>query len=264
MKNKILVSAVVSLLVPASLAFAGSQTAETMRIAETYGFSGWDSVEALHYTFNVTRDGKTTKRRWEWDVKTGQVTLETREGDSPIMMTYSRQALDQGDAAANEKADRWFVNDEYWLLFPFHLIWDTNYELTFDGIKPLPIGRGRAGRMTVTYPSDGGGYTPGDTYEIFYGPITSQDERLRKPPESGKFLDRTYVFRQWIFRRAGKKPATLAADWGGYKRLGPIVVSTEHRDAFGKFHLWFSDLKIKLVNDAEWKYPGPVDAPPSK
>jgi hypothetical protein len=245
----------------ASPAKASSVTAEILRLSGAYGATAWDSVESLHYAFHVTKGTTTVTRLWEWDVKTGQVTVETDEGGARARITYERNALDQGDRAQNEKADRWFINDQYWLLFPLHLTWDNDAEISLGGEENLPMSRGRAAKMTVVYPAAGDGYTPGDAYDIFYGPVKGKDERLRAPAESARWQDSPYIFRQWIFRKGGAAKPTLVTTWAGYQRLGPLIVATEHRDKSGRFHLWFSDLSIKLVDDAAWKRAGPVDVP---
>jgi hypothetical protein len=61
-----------------------------------------------------------------------------------------------------------FINDQYWLLFPFHVVWDRSATVTDEGMQNLPSGNGSAERVVIKYPSKGG-YAPGDTWELYIG-----------------------------------------------------------------------------------------------
>ena len=62
-----------------------------------------------------------------------------------------------------------FTNDNYWLLFPLHAYWDTSAAVTDEGMKKLPAGAGSADLVSVKYPAELGGYTPGDTWDLYVG-----------------------------------------------------------------------------------------------
>ena len=83
---------------------------------------------------------------WEWEPKTGKVTFEGKDKDGkPVKVTYVRSELSsQSDAVKNE-VDPGFINDNYWLLFPFHAYWDTSATVTDQGMK-LTAGGHRLGR----------------------------------------------------------------------------------------------------------------------
>jgi hypothetical protein len=86
----------------------------------------------------------------------------------------------------------------------------------------------------VKYP-DNVGYTPGDTWTLFVGP--------------------DYRVEEFIYHRGGpKKPTLVITTWAGYKKAGPLLVSTEHRGtADGKpVHIWFSDVAVKLAGSNTW------------
>src|SRR5258708_5055430 len=52
--------------------------------------------------------------------------------------------------------------------FPFHLYWDSSGANVQDmGLQKLPLGYGSAKLVTVKYPN--GGYTPGDTWDLYVG-----------------------------------------------------------------------------------------------
>ncbi len=130
---------------------------------------------------------------------------------------------------------RAFVNDNYWLLFPLHAYWDTSAAVTDEGMKKLPMGNGSAELVAVKYPAEAGGYTPGDTWELYVG----KNNRVE------------YL----VFHHGGtEKPSLVNATWVGYKKAGPLLISTEHRGtADGKpLHIFISDLAVKLTGSNNW------------
>ena len=54
------------------------------------------------------------------------------------------------------------------LHLPFHFSWDTNAAVEDAGVQKMPQGNGSAEKVVVKYPSDGG-YSPGDTWELYVG-----------------------------------------------------------------------------------------------
>jgi hypothetical protein len=101
------------------------------------------------------------------------------EAGQPVKLTYLRSQLSSQAAVVKDEIDPAFINDQYWLLFPFHLVWDSNAKVEDTGMQKLPLGKGSAKRVVVTYPSEGG-YTPGDTWELFVGP----DNHVHEPGSS--------------------------------------------------------------------------------
>ena len=58
-----------------------------------------------------------------------------------------------------------------------------------------------------------------------------------------------------LFRHGGNaKPSVVIASWAGYKKAGPLLISSEHRGtADGKpLHLWFTDVAVKLTGSDIW------------
>ena len=192
-----------------------------LTIAQAYGLDSWGQVEQIDFTFNAGSGDKATSRRWTWRPKDRQVTLHV-EGGEPI--TYQQDDANKSDAAV--AVDRHFVNDSYWFLFPFQLVW-SNPTVTEHGVAPLPIGDGEATKVTVQYP-DQGGYTPGDAYDLY--------------------LDEDHHIVQWVFRRGGGEKGSPAT-WEDRASLGPIIVTLEHWGPDRKFHLWFSDVSIRVADD---------------
>src|SRR5207248_867822 len=205
------------------------------QIAKTYGLDAFGQIEAIRYTWNVESPGGKVSHRWEWSPKTDTVSYEGKDKEGkPVKVTYQRAQLgSQSDAIQNE-IDPTFVNDQYWLLLPFHVVWDSSATVTDEGTHKLPSGNASAERVVVKYASEGGA-SPGDTWELYLG----ADKRIE----------------EFIFRRGGSmKPSTVIATWADYKKAGPLLVSTDHRGtADGKpVRIWFSDVSVKVTGSDNW------------
>jgi hypothetical protein len=173
--------------------------------------------------------------KWEWEPKTGKISFEGAGKDGkPVKVTYdSSQLSSQPDQVKNE-VEPAFVNDNYWVLFPFHAYWDKSASAIDQGKFNLPLGPGMAELLPVKYPSDVG-YTPGDTWDLYIG----KDNRV-------VYFD--------YHRGGAKPPSRVFATWTGYKKAGPILFSTEHRGmADGKpLHVSISDVAVKLTGSDNW------------
>jgi hypothetical protein len=196
-------------------------------VAKVYGIDRFHEIQELHYTFHVRKGDKEITRKWIWNPQTDRVTYEGLDPQGKrVVHSYDRKNLKEDSPEASRKIDHWFINDQYWLLFPLHLVWDKDAKITNDGEQDLPIPPGKGTRLTVTYPSTGG-YTPGDIYELYIGP--------------------NKLVKQWIFRKGGSKSPTLIATWEQHTTFDPLVISMLHQDQHGKFRLWFTDVQVKLV-----------------
>jgi hypothetical protein len=230
----------IRLLAFAALLFASAAWAQKPPIAEQtakeYGIDSFGQIEAIRYTFNAELPGIKLSRSWEWEPKTGKVTYESKDKDGkPVKVTYLRSNLSNESAQVKNEVDPAFWNDQYWLVFPFHVIWDSSPEVTDKGKQKLPLGKGTADHLVVKYPAEAGGYTPGDTWELFIGP----DHRVQA----------------FIYRRGGpKKPSIVIAKWTDYKKAGPLLVATDHPGtADGKpFRLVFSNVAVKVTGSNAW------------
>jgi hypothetical protein len=206
------------------------------QVAKAYGLDSFGQIEAIRYTWNAQFPGVSVSHTWEWEPKTGKVTYEGKDKDGkPVKVSYVRSELaSQPDSVKNE-VDPSFNNDNYWLVFPFHAYWDTGATITDEGMKKLPIGAGSAKMLSVKYPAEAGGYTPGDTWDLYVG----KDNRVV----------------QFVYHRGGpKKPSKVIASWTGNKKAGPLLVSTEHRGTAdgNPLHLWISDVSVKLTGSDAW------------
>ena len=230
----------IGLLALAELVFAATSGAQARppivdQLAKTYGLDSFSQIEAIRYTFDLHFPGVNVSRSWTWEPKTGRVTYEGKDkSGKPVKVTYLRSQLSSQSDDVKNVIDPGFVNDQYWLLFPFHVYWDTAAVVTDEGMQKLPLGKGSAEKVVVKYPSDVG-YTPGDTWELYVG----KDGRIE----------------QLLFRHGGpQKPSVVIASWAGYKKAGPLLISTDHRGtADGKpLHLFFSDVAVKLTGSDSW------------
>jgi hypothetical protein len=205
------------------------------QMAKTYGLDSFGQIEGLRYTFNAELPGVKLSRTWEWNPKTDTVSYEGKDKEGkPVKVTYQRSQLgSQSDAVKNE-IDPAFVNDQYWLLFPFHVMWDGSATVTDAGMHKLPLGDASAEQVLVKYPPEGGA-SPGDTWELYVGP----DKRIQ----------------EFIYHRGGpKKPSEVATTWADNKKAGPLLISTDHRGtADGKpVRISFSDVSVKVTGSPNW------------
>ncbi len=225
------------------LLFAGTSRAQTRpaivdQLAKTYGLDSYGQIEAIRCTFNVQLPALkvNASRSWEWEPKTGKVTYESKDKDGkPVKVTYLRSQVNSAPANVKDEIEPAFVNDNYWAIFPFHVDWDTSATVTEKDNQKLPIGAGTAKLVSVKYAAEVGGYTPGDTWDLYLG----KDGRIE----------------QFIYHRGGdKKPSNVTTTWAGYKKAGPLLFSTDHRGtADGKpARIFFSNVAVKLAGSDKW------------
>src|SRR5215831_16780339 len=158
-----------SVLVLAPILCAQGRSPILEKVAKAYGLDSWSQIEAIRYTWNGEIPGVfKLSRTWEWQPKTNEVTYEGKDKEGkPVKVTYMRSELSSQPDAVKNEVDPAFINDNYWLLFPFHAYWDTGATVTDEGTKKLPIGPGSATMVSVKYPAEAGGYTPGDTWDLY-------------------------------------------------------------------------------------------------
>src|SRR5215831_12289471 len=129
------------------------------QIAKAYGLDSFGQIDAIRYTFNIP--GFKLSRTWTWEPKADRVTYEGKDKEGkPVKVTYVRSQLDSQPENVKKEIDPGFVNDQYWLVFPFHMVWDTGATVEDKGMEKLPSGKGTARHVIVKYGS--AGYTPGD------------------------------------------------------------------------------------------------------
>ena len=195
------------------------------QIAKAYGLDSFGQIDAIRYTFYIPVFH--LSRTWTWEPKADRVTYEGKDKDGkPVKVTYVRSQLSSQPENVQKEIDPGFVNDQYWLVFPFHVVWDGGATVEDAGMHKLPLGKGSARLVRVKYA--GGGYTPGDTWELYVGADNHHG--------------------------GNAKPGVVIATWAGYKKAGPLLVSTDHRGtADGKpFSLTFTDVAVKVNGSDTW------------
>jgi hypothetical protein len=222
-------------LVVAAPSWAQTRPPIVEQVAKTYGLDKFDKVEAIRYTFNLQLPGVNISRSWVWQPKTGQVSYEARDKDGkPVKVAYVQSQLNAEPANVKDEIDPAFLNDQYNLLFPLHVYWDSGADVQDKGMQKLPIGKGMAKQVVVKYPSEGG-YTPGDTWELYVG----SDNRVE----------------EFVYRRGGPTPPSVViARWSGYKKAGALLISTDRRGTADgkKLRFFFSNVSVKLVGSDRW------------
>jgi hypothetical protein len=194
------------------------------KIAQAYGINGFHNIQELQFTFNAKIGEKVISRGWLWLPKEDKVTyLGNSETNQPL--SYSRENI-AAESESIKEVDSWFINDQYWLLFPFHLVWDEGIKIEVEEEKVnLPIGSGITTKVSVIYPDDGG-YTPGDIYELY--------------------LDDNHMILEWIYRRGGAETPTRITTWEDNTQIGPLIISENHLGPDKNFRVWFTDVEVKL------------------
>lgn len=186
-------------------------------IANAYGIDNFNKLKQLEYTFNVARhDTLLVARSWLWNKETGDITMINNQ-DTVIY----QQANITDDL---KKVDHSFINDKYWLLFPFQLMWDSNMTYTNMGTQKAPISGEPLIKLTVQY-GDDGGYTPGDAYDLY--------------------LDETWIIREWEFRKSAKESPGSMITWEGYKEFNGIKIATDHLNKDSGLRIYFTDIKFE-------------------
>jgi hypothetical protein len=205
------------------------------QLAKAYGIDQFGQVEAIRYTFNIDAGALKGARSWIWEPKADRVSFDGKDkAGNPVKVTYVRSQLASQPDNVKKEVDPAFINDDYWLLFPFHVYWDKSADVQDKGMQKLPSGKGSARHVVVKYASDGG-YTPGDTWELFLGP----DKRVQ----------------EMVFRHGGNvKPSLVKMSWTGYKKAGPLLVSTEHRGTADdhQAHIFFTNVAVKMAGSDNW------------
>jgi hypothetical protein len=205
------------------------------QIAKTYGLDSFGQIEAIRYTWNAEfPGGAKVSNAWEWSPKTDMVSYEGKDKEGkPVKATYQRSQLSSQSDAVKKEIDPAFSNDQYWLLLPFHVVWD-GATATDEGQQKRPIGNGSAQRVVIKYPSEGG-YQPGDAWDLYIG----ADKRIEE-----------IVYH----RGAANPPHLVSATYVDYKKAGPLLISTNHPGTVdGKpFRITITDVSVKLTGSDNW------------
>jgi hypothetical protein len=188
------------------------------KIANAHGIENWENVSEVKFTFKVDSDTIIGKgRSWVWKPKEDSVMMTAGE----TTVAYVRTKMN----STHTGADRGFINDKYWLLVPFQLVWDTSATISEAKKAVAPISKEELNMITIRY-SDEGGYTPGDAYDIYF--------------------DNAYLIREWVYRRGNVEQPSLTTTFENYKDYNGIKIATDHKQEGGNWNLNFADVSIAL------------------
>lgn len=184
-------------------------------IANAYGYQNWSKVEKVNFSFVVNPGENESSRSWTWNPKTDNVTLNTKDKT----VTYQRNNVTE----EYRDADKAFVNDSFWFLFPFHLVWDDIKYEVIENTKS-PIHEKEATKLIVKYPEEGG-YTPGDKYEVY--------------------IDENFHILEWTYHPKGQDEPALANTFEDLSNFDGIKVNMIHKNPDSGFQLNFRDVSFK-------------------
>ena len=217
MKKYILLFILVSLF-----AYSGfSQTdgnALAQKVANAYGLKDFKKAKSMSFTFNVKRDTfPITYRSWDWNMEQNIVTMTAPKQT----VTYRRDTI---QSAAMKNIDGKFINDQYWLLFPFHTVMDKGCTLTQKDNVKAPIGKANSTMLTVQY-NNVDGYTPGDAYDLY--------------------IDKNYMVTEWVYRSKGVAKPSLNTRWENTLKNKGVKTATNFPSEDGKFKIYFTGVSVK-------------------
>ncbi|GMN10462.1 hypothetical protein MTsPCn9_35280 [Croceitalea sp. MTPC9] len=188
------------------------------KVANAHGFENWKNVTQIGFTFNVDRDSTHFERSWIWKPKTNDVTYISGS-DS---LTYNRKSMD----SIAYKTNGGFINDRYWLLAPFNLVWDAaNFEYVHTKNEMAPIAQKPMNKLTIVYNSEGG-YTPGDAYDFYF-----EDD---------------YLIKEWVFRKANQAEPSMTTTWEGYVNHNGFLFAMDHKKPEENFNLFFDRIQTQV------------------
>ncbi len=185
------------------------------KIANANGFENWKNVSQIEFTFNVNRDTTHFERSWTWKPKSGDVRMIS--GKDTI--SYNRNSVD----SLSINADKGFINDKYWMLAPFQLVWDTSASISEPVKENAPISKTPLNKITISYTNEGG-YTPGDAYDIYYND--------------------NFIVQEWIYRQANAKEPSMMTTWEDYEDFNGIKIAKTHKKPEANWKLYFTNIKV--------------------
>lgn len=186
-----------------------------LQVAEAYGFENLENIAEISYTWNVRRDSVTVvSRDWRWNRVKGEVHYAGTDTTLSYLLSEKTAELDA--------IDQRFINDKYWLMFPFQLAWDTGYRHETTENQRSPIQGIPSTKLSIIY-NDSDGYTPGDAYDLYLN-------------------DDLHIV-EWVFRR-GNGPEGRAVTWENIRDFEGIKLTLDHQNDAGQKFLWFTNVKV--------------------
>ena len=186
------------------------------KIANAHGYKNWKNIKKLNYTFNVDRDSSHYERSWQWYPQKNEVKMLSAKDT----IEYFRKDMD----SIQQQTDQGFINDKYWLLFPFQLVWDKGFQYSVEENVKAPISEKPMKEITIAYDNEDG-YTPGDTYKIY--------------------IDKDFIIREWSYIASGSKEPNLSTTWENYQTYNGLKIATNRQNKEESFKLYFTNIKVE-------------------
>jgi hypothetical protein len=185
------------------------------KIANVHGLKNWDKISEIAFTFNVDKDSTHFERSWTWNPKTNDVRLISNIDT----IHYNRKNVD----SISIKADQGFINDKFWLLAPFQLVWDSGTTISEPIQEKAPISETLLNKITLVYAIEGG-YTPGDAYDFYY--------------------DDNYRIKEWVYRKGNAEAPSMITSFENYKDFNGIKIALKHIKKGENWNLNFTNIQV--------------------
>lgn len=211
---------------------------------------GWQRTRYVQFDWIVSRGGgQELRRSHRWDRFTGDYRVEAPTDAGRMVALFNVNGPSEGervwidgervpDGARSDslaqRAHAMFINDSYWLLFPFK--WAD------PGVRTTYVGRQEAWGETyevVELTFEGVGLTPQNRYQGFVD------------PETGMFE----LWRHWT--NVDDPEPRFTNRWTEWNRNGPILLSSRREGQDGSSRIYFENL------DASTDVPEGAFAPPA-
>ncbi len=188
------------------------------KVANAYGIESFKKAKTLAYTFNIKRDTfPVSYRSWNWDMANNVVTMTTAKQT----ITYKRDTISTKEM---KSVDGRFINDQYWLIFPYHVVMDAGTTLSVKENVIAPISKSNTSMLTVQY-NKVDGYTPGDAYDLY--------------------IDNNNTIVEWVYRSGGAEKPSLITTWQDNKMNAGVKTATNFKSEDGKFNIYFTNIAVK-------------------
>lgn len=187
------------------------------KIANAHGYENWKNVKTFAFTFGGKYEEPNSGRSWVWHPKTNDISL-TRNGETSM---YNRNNMD----SIAIKSDRGFINDKFWALIPFQLIWDEGTTISEPTKGIAPVSKKEMNKIVLLYDNEGG-YTPGDAYDIYYN-----DD---------------FIIQEWAFRKGNATEVSLANTFENIGDFSGLKIAQEHKKGDDDWNLLVWKIKVEL------------------
>jgi hypothetical protein len=201
-----------------------------------------DQAAILRFDFVEKIGGRESSRRiHDWDRNRGSARVRWRDTESGVTYdvnfnTKRKTSYDQWTALKeggrvirdkeelNEvcgKADKYFIHDMHWIFAPYRL---NSKKANITKVAREVDPRGSLSQaVTVSYPE---GTTPYSEYKVFIDPALHKWEA-------------------WTI--TADESIKLSYTWEGWKKSGPLMVSTLHKQIGGDHTISIEKLNVELI-----------------